>query len=240
MKLSIIIPVFNEEKTISELINRVVKADIPRDIEKEIIVVDDGSKDNSRLKAENAKLKYKTNNIKIIQHEVNQGKGSAVRTGIKNASGDIILIQDADLEYNPDDYLKLVEPIIKGKTKVVYGSRLKNYPLKIFGKKTTPLITHYLGNKLLTFITNLLYGNGVTDMETCYKVFDKKVIRNIRLKSKRFDFEPEITAKVLKRGYKIYEIPIKVSPRDYDEGKKISWKDGFIALWTLIKYRFVD
>ena len=160
--------------------------------------------------------------------------------GIKESTGDIILIQDADLEYNPNDYPKLLKPILDGKAEVVYGSRLANYPLKITGSKKTPLVTHFIGNKLLTLFTNILYGNELTDMETCYKVFKKQVIKDMKIKAKRFDFEPEFTAKVMKKGINIYEVPIKVNPRGYEEGKKITWVDGIIAVWTLLKYRFVD
>jgi len=161
-------------------------------------------------------------------------------TGIRNSKGDFILIQDADLEYDPKYIPHIIEPILKGKAKVVYGTRLKNYPLKILGKKRTPLITHYLGNKFLSFITNILFGKNVSDMETGYKVFLSSILSGIEIKAKGFDFEPEITAKLLKKGFKIYEVPIKVNPRGYDEGKKITWKDGIVAFWTLVKYRFVD
>lgn len=240
MRLSIIIPVYNEEGTISEILRRVDDVKLPRNVSKEIVVVDDGSKDNSKSKIQNSKLKLKIKNFKFLRHKVNSGKGAAVRTGLRYSTGDIILIQDADLEYDPNDYPKLLKPIIEGKSKVVYGSRLKHYPLKFFGKKRTPFITHYLGNKFLTFVTNLLYGNGISDMETCYKVMKREVLEGIKIRSKRFDFEPEITAKIMKKGYKIYEVPIRVNPRGYDEGKKITWKDGVIALWALIKYRIVD
>lgn len=240
MKLTIIIPVYNEEKTIFEIIRQVKLVKLAEGLEKEIIVVDDASTDNSKFKIQGAKSKLKIKNLKLIEHKVNQGKGAAVVTGIKEATGDIILIQDADLEYDPQDYPRLLKPILDGKTKVVYGSRLKNYPLRITGKNKTPLISHFLGNQLLTFITNLLYGNGLTDMETCYKVFKREVVKGIKVKAKRFDFEPELTAKLLKKGIKIYEVPIKVKPRGYEEGKKITWKDGFIAVWTLVKYRFMD
>ncbi|OGM18337.1 glycosyl transferase [Candidatus Woesebacteria bacterium RIFCSPHIGHO2_01_FULL_38_10] len=233
MKLSIIIPVYNEEKTVGEVINRVKKEKLVS-VEKEIVVVDDASSDRT------AKILKKQKGIKLISHKVNKGKGSAVRNGIKNSSGDIVLIQDADLEYNPSDYARLLKPIVEGKTKVVYGSRLVNYPFRLFGKGKTPLITHYIGNKTLTFITNLLFGSSITDMETCYKVFKRVVLDDIEIKAKRFEFEPEITAKLLKAGERICEIPIEVKPRSYSDGKKISWRDGFIALWTLIKYRFVD
>ena len=234
MKLSIIIPVYNEEKTIEELVKRVKSAKLPKNLSKEIIVIDDASSDKT------ASILSLIKGIEVMKHKNNMGKGFAVRTGLKHARGDIILIQDADLEYDPDDYGKLIFPIILGKAKVVYGSRLKNYPLKLFGKKRTPLLTHFLGNKLLTLVTNILYGDGVTDMETCYKVMSRGVLDGIKLNAERFDFEPEITAKILKSGFQIHEIPIRVNPRGYDEGKKISWKDGFIAVWTLIKYKFTD
>jgi len=254
MKLTIIIPVYNEEKTISEIIRQVNLVKLTGGLEKEIVVVDDASTDNSKLEVQSALraggspsgpeaepgAKLKIKNLKLIEHKTNQGKGAAVVAGIKKSTGDIILIQDADLEYDPNDYPRLLKPILGGKTEVVYGSRLKNYPLRITGKNKTPLITHFLGNKLLTFITNSLYGNGLTDMETCYKVFKREVLKGIKIKAKRFDFEPEFTAKIMKKGIKIHEVPIKVKPRGYEEGKKITWIDGFIAVWTLLKYRFVD
>ncbi len=240
MKLSIIIPCFNEEATIEEIIKQVDKVKLPDRIIKEIIVVDDGSNDNSKFKSQNLKLHLKTKNFKIISHKINMGKGAAVRTGIKYATGNIIVIQDADLEYDPNDYSRLIEPILLNKANVVYGTRLKNYPLKIFGTRKTPFLTHYLGNKFLTFVTNFLYGNGLSDMETCYKVFTKNIANRLKLNSNRFEFEPEITAKILRMGEKIYEVNIKVKPRGYDEGKKITWKDGFLAVWTLLKYRFTD
>lgn len=238
MKLSVVIPVYNEEKTVAEVISRVHNVRLP--IRKEIVVVDDASNDSSKAEIKKARQKLKINSFKLIEHETNQGKGAAVRSGISAATGNIVLIQDADLEYDPKDYPKLIKPILDGRSDVVFGTRLKNYPLQLFGKKRTPLVLHYLGNKFLTLFTQLLYGGGVTDMETCYKVFRREVLDGIVLRSKRFEFEPEITAKMLKKGYKIYEVPIRVEPRGYDEGKKITWKDGFIALWTLIKYRFAD
>lgn len=228
MKLSIIVPVYNEEKTFEKILDR-VRA-VPLKVKKEIIIVDDFSNDSTReiLK------KIKDPGITIIYHEKNQGKGSAVRTGIRHATGDIIIIQDADLEYSPEEYPKLIQPILDGKTKVVYGSRYK-------GNITGPnLISHLYGNKILTFITKILYLQNISDMETCYKVFKKEVLEGIKLKAKRFDFEPEITAKIIKKGYKIYEVPITYRSRLFDEGKKITWKDGIKALFYLIKYRFVN
>jgi len=234
MKLSIIIPIYNEDKTLAKLIKRVKKATLPKGVTREIIAVNDASSDATAEKL--AKIK----NIKVKEHKINKGKGAAIRTGLRNVKGDIILIQDADLEYDPNDYSKLLDPILKGKADVVYGTRLKNYPLRIVGQKRTPLVLHYVGNKFLTILTNVLYGEALTDMETCYKVFKKEVVKGMKLNANRFDFEPEITAKILKRKHKIYEVPIEVKPRGYDEGKKISWKDGFIAVWTLLKYRFTE
>jgi glycosyltransferase involved in cell wall biosynthesis len=234
MKLSIIVPVYNEEKTIQEILRRIRDVKLSPSLSKEIIVVDDGSTDSTK------RILRKTSGVIRLRHKTNKGKGTAIRTGIKKSRGEIILIQDADLEYNPADYPRLIEPILEGKAKVVYGTRLKDYPLRLFGKKRTPHVTHYLGNKFLTFITNVLYRNELSDMETCYKVFAREVVDKINLKAKRFDFEPEITAKVLKRKYRIDEVPIKVKPRGYREGKKITWKDGLVAVWALIKYRFID
>ena len=230
-KLSIIIPAYNEEKTILKVISRVKNAKLGN-IKKEVIVVDDFSAD--RTKKVLSKLKNK--GLKIFFHEKNMGKGAAIRTALKHATGDIMLIQDADLEYDPKEYGKLLKPIIDGKAKVVYGSRLASIRKNL--KKMYKL--HYLGNLFLTAITSVLYGANITDMETGYKVFKKEVIRNISLKAKRFDFEPEITAKILKKGYKITEVPIDFMGRKFSEGKKITWKDGVKAMLYLIKYRFTD
>ena len=230
-KLSIIIPAYNEEKTITEVINRVLKVPLSN-IKKEIIIVDDFSTD----KTKETLNKIKSDNIKLFYHQKNMGKGSAIRTALMHATGDIILIQDADLEYSPEDYSKLISPILDKKTDVVYGTRLSY----IKSHKRNMYWLHYFGNWILTLITNILFNSRLTDMETCYKVFTKEVIENIKLKSKRFDFEPEITAKILKSRHKIYEVPIIFQARNFDEGKKITWRDGIKALYYLIKYRFVD
>ncbi len=237
MKLSIIIPAYNEENTIKELLNRVENLDLGK-IEKEVIIVDDGSKDNT-LSLINDFGKGKKN-VLVLDHKKNRGKGAAVVTGLKAASGDILIIQDADLEYNPQDIPKLIEPIIKKKFRVVYGTRLRTKPV-FFGKEKTPLLVHFFGNKFLSLITSFLYGAQISDMETCYKAFDKDVLKGVRLKSRSFDFEPEVTAKILKKGIKIHEVDIKTKPRGYADGKKLhTIRDGNIALWTLIKYRFVN
>ncbi len=236
MKLSIIIPVYNEEKTVSQIIQKVLAVKFPNNIQKEIVIVDDGSSD----KTPQILRQLHKPGIKVLIHSHNRGKGAALRTGFTAATGDLVIIQDADLEYDPQDFTRLLEPIIQGKEKVVYGSRFINYPLRLWGEQKTVMPTHWLGNKLLTLLTNLMYGGAVTDMETCYKLISKKVLDQLDLKSNRFEIEPEITAKILKRGYRIYEVPIKVNPRTHAEGKKISWKDGITALKTLIRYRFTN
>jgi len=234
MKLSVIIPVFNEEKTIGQLLARVLAEKTP----KEIIVVDDGSTDGTReeiKKFRNRDIKN-IKEIRVFLHKVNQGKGAAVRKGIKNATGEILIIQDADLEYDPKDYQRLMKPILEGKAKVVYGTRLKTLPFRLFGKDKTPLPLHYLVNRFLSILTNLLYGSNLTDMETGYKIMSKKVYQHLHLESNRFEIEPEITAKILKKGYEIIEVPITTNPRGYKEGKKIKVKDALLAFWTLLKY----
>ena len=229
MKLSIIMPVYNEQATLSEILKQVREADLG-EIEKEIIVVDDGSSDGSReILAEEAKA----GDLQVYYHDENRGKGAAVRTAIEHATGDLILIQDADLEYDPRDYPRLVQPIIEGRVSVVYGSRF-------LGPRKAMLFWHMLGNKLLTLTTNILYNAILSDMETCYKCFRADVIKDIPLHARRFELEPEITAKVLKRGHRIFEVPISYYGREFHEGKKISWRDAPIAFWTLLKYRFVD
>lgn len=226
MKLSVIIPVYNEENTIQEILQQVRAVELAH----EIIIVDDGSTDRTRelLKAEESQP-----GTIVIYQAVNQGKGVAVRTALDRATGDIILIQDADLEYDPRDYAALIRPIVEGRVKVVYGSRF-------LGPRKAMLFWHMLGNKTLTLVTNILYNTILSDMETCYKVFRADVIKGIPLHSRRFELEPEITAKVLKRGHRIFEVPISYYGREYSEGKKITWREGPKALWTLIKYRFVD
>lgn len=230
MKLSILIPVYNEEKSVKKLIDIVKKTKLQKNVEKEIIVVDDGSRDNT------LSVLKKIKDIKLIGHKKNSGKGMAIRTAIKHATGDIIIIQDADLEYDPKDYNKLIQPIIDKKFKVVYGSRRLNKQNKKYSG-----LAFYLGGNALTFLTNILYPKAkLTDEATCYKVFDAKTLKSINLKCKRFEFCPEVTAKVLKKGLKIYELPISYYPRSVDEGKKINWKDGVEAVWTLLKYRVIE
>lgn len=240
VKLSIIIPVFNEENTISEVIRRISSLKLVG-IEKEIIVVDDGSTDATASEIRSRSNRDEIRDLKIFRHAKNLGKGEAVRTGIEHSTGDYIVIQDADLEYDPNDIKKLIKPIVNGDATIVYGTRLKRLPNFARDERTPRFLLHYLGNKFLSFLTSVLYGQWITDMETCYKVFPKKAIDKITLKSKRFDFEPEITAKLLKKSYTVFEVPIFTNPRGYNEGKKLNtFKDGTIALWTLLKYRFFD
>lgn len=237
MKLSILIPVFNEEKTVAKVVDSLHKVSLKK-ATKQIIIVDDGSYDKTSEVLKRIKKKYPK--IIVQVHKKNQGKGAAIQTGLSKATGDIILIQDADLEYNPKDIPMLLEPIFRKKAKVVYGTRLRMAPV-IFGKNKTPLLLHFFGNKFLSFVTTILYGSVITDMETGYKVFTKESLKGIKLKSRSFDMEPEITAKILKKGIKILELDISTNPRGYEDGKKIRpVKDGSIALWTLIKYRFRD
>lgn len=225
--ISVIIPVYNEKNTIREIVRRVLAVGLVQ----EIILVDDGSKDGTRdilpeLDAQNG--------VRVILHDHNQGKGAAVRTGIKHATGDVLIIQDADLEYDPRDYPSLLKPLEEDLAEVVYGSRF------LGGPRRPILFWNMVANKILTFVTNILYNNILTDMETGYKVFKKEVVADMVIHAKRFDFEPEFTAKLLKRHVRIFEVPITFNPREYSEGKKIGLKDAFEAMWTLIKYRFVD
>ena len=222
--LSVIVPCYNERATVAELLRRV--REVP--IEKEIIVIDDQSTDGSRDIV--AKLASEWPEIRHFIQSVNQGKGAAIRRGIDEARGDIVLIQDADLEYDPEEYPKLVQPIVDGHADAVFGSRFEGYPRRVM------LFWHRMGNTFLTFMSNVTTNLDLTDMETCYKVFRREVIQSIKLNSNRFGIEPEITAKLAKRGYRIYEVPIAYYGRDYWEGKKINWKDGFSALWTILRY----
>ncbi len=227
MKLSVIIPIYNEEQTLRQLLEKVLGVDI----DKEIILVDDNSTDNSRqIVAEYAKLP----NVKAVYHTKNYGKGMAIRSGIKEVSGDIVIIQDADLEYEPEDFHALVKPIIEGRANVVYGSR------ELGKSNKHSYFSFYIGGKLLSCIANLLYGSNITDEPTCYKVFRANILKSIPLKCIRFEFCPEVTAKVLKQGEKIIEVPIRYYPRTKGEGKKIKWRDGIEAIWTLVKYKFID
>jgi len=233
-KLSIIIPVFNEEKTVSKLLKNVLSTKLPvKQIE--YVLINDGSTDSTAAKIKSIKSK----GITILTHKKNQGKGAAIRSGLKKAKGDYIVIQDADLEYNPKDIAKLIAAVTN-KKQVVFGSRLKRLPNFREDVKNFYLL-HYLGNRFLSLITSLLYFHWLTDMECCYKLFPKEALKGVSLHAKGFEFEPEITAKLIKKGYRIAEVPIKTKPRGYGEGKKIhAITDGTKALWTLLKYRFID
>jgi glycosyltransferase involved in cell wall biosynthesis len=228
LKLSVVMPVYNEKTTIKEILRQVRAVDLG-DLDKEIIVVDDCSDDGT---IEILKLEADSS-IKVVCHDKNQGKGAAIRTGLSHTSGELIIIQDADLEYDPEDYRRLIDPVLKGKAKVVYGSRFT-------GERRNMLFWHYVGNRFLSLVTNVLYNTTLSDMETCYKLFTRPALEGIKIKSNKFDFEPEITAKVLKKGIRIYEVPISYTGRELDEGKKISWRDAFPALWALVKFRFVN
>jgi glycosyltransferase involved in cell wall biosynthesis len=229
MKLSIIIPVYNEQETIGEVIDKVINVDLG-DIEKEIIISDDGSTDASAEVIEEY-TQQTANLIKVHTSPINLGKGAAVRLGLSYATGDIVIIQDADLELDPNEYLQLIQPIREGETDVVYGSRF------LHTSNAIPLRTR-LANRFLVFLTNVLFRAHLTDMETAYKVFKRSILQDIRLRSVRFDFEPEITAELLKHGHKIREVPISYNPRTPEEGKKISWIDGLEAIYTLFRCRF--
>jgi glycosyltransferase involved in cell wall biosynthesis len=227
MNLSVVIPVYNEVSNINEIIKRVQA----QKLASEIIIVDDGSSDGTRDILKNLDGKKK---VRVILHERNQGKGAAVVTGIKASKGDLLLIQDADLEYDPRDYPQIIRPIEEGIADVVYGARF------LGGAHRVTMFWHMVANRMLTTTTNILYDTILTDMETGYKAFRRTVIEGMHIRAKRFDFEPEFTAKVLKRHHRIFEVPITFNPRDYSQGKKIKLKDAFEAVWTLLKYRFVD
>lgn len=227
LRLSVIMPVYNERGTIQEIIRRVKESPVVN----EIIIVDDGSTDGTREILEGL---HKEKLIQVILHDKNIGKGAAVRSGIKAIKSDLLIIQDADLEYDPRDYPRLLQPIQEGIADVVYGSRF-------LGEARRPIyFWNMVANKILTFTTNILYNNILSDMETGYKLLKKEIASSLNLKARGFEFEPEITAKLLKRKVRIYEVPIRFNPRLYSEGKKIKMKDAFIAMWTLVKYRFVD
>jgi len=226
MLLSVLIPAYNEVHNIQNILNKIGEVNIP----KEIIVVDDGSTDGTRELLNT----LKSDTIKVVFHEKNQGKGGAIKTAIVHSKGDIIIIQDADLEYDPQDYYKLIPVIESGKEKVVYGSRFLNKQNK------HSYFSFFLGGQVVTWITNILYSQTLTDEPTCYKVFDAKLLKSIKLNCTGFEFCPEVTAKIAKLGYKIPEVPISYHPRSISEGKKINWKDGVEAIWVLFKYRFVN
>lgn len=226
MKVSVAMPVFNERSTLGEIVSRVLGVGL----DVELVIVDDGSVDGTReiLKT------FDDPRIRIHYHERNRGKGAALRTALRHATGDVVIIQDADLEYSPEDYHTLLKPIADGRADVVYGSRF------LAGAHRVHLFWHYVGNRFLTLVSNMLSNLNLTDMETCYKAFRRQVLDGMVLRSDRFGFEPEFTMKVARRGCRVYEVPISYHGRDYAQGKKITWRDGIAALWCIVKYRFVD
>jgi glycosyltransferase involved in cell wall biosynthesis len=225
-KLSVIVPVLNERNTVAEILRRMRAVELPGNIDLEIIVVDDGSTDGS------VDVLHQLNDstVRVVTHATNRGKGAAVRTGFSHSTGDLILIQDADLEYDPEDWPKLLAPVLRGNAIVVYGSRFT-------GERRNMLFLHWVGNRFLSFVTNVLYNTTLSDMETCYKLIARSVLESLDLRADRFDIEPEITAKILRRHIRIYEVPISYAGREFDEGKKISWRDGFAALFMLLRCR---
>jgi glycosyltransferase involved in cell wall biosynthesis len=228
MKISVVIPVYNEVETIKEIVGRVQAVEI----EKEIIIVDDYSTDGTREHLR--EINQADENVAVLYHDHNQGKGAALRTAFQAVTGDVVIIQDADLEYDPREYPLLLAPIVDGRADVVYGSRFLGGPHRVL------FFWHYVGNKFFTLLSNVLTNLNLTDMETCYKVFKREVLDEIKVKSNRFGFEPEFTAKIAKRGYRIYETPISYSGRTYAEGKKIGWKDGVKAVFAILWFRFFD
>ena len=242
MILSVIVPVYNEFETISEIVRRVRAVDLTVkvgfgeesgslvELERDIVVVDDGSTDGTR---EILRELEREPDVTLVLHDDNRGKGAAVRTGLERASGEVMLIQDADLEYDPRDYPSLLQPILEGRSQVVYGSRFRGGPTKAM------FFWHMVGNRFLTLVTNVLYDSILSDMETCYKVFTRQVADRLDLRASGWGFDPEITAQILKLGYRIYEVPITYTGREFYEGKKIGWRDGLTVLWTLVKYRFL-
>ena len=230
--LSVVMPVYNEEQTLREIVDAVQA--VP--VRKELVLVDDGSKDRSREIL--AELEREHDNVRVVLHERNQGKGAALKTGFSNARGSVVVIQDADLEYDPQDYPTLLEPILVGEADVVYGSRFL-VDARDPGRERDQF-HHYLGNRFLTFFSNLFTALNLTDMETCYKCFRREVLDDIVIKSRRFTVEPELTAKVARKPVRIFEVPIRYHGRGYSEGKKIGWRDGVSAMWAIVKYKFVD
>jgi glycosyltransferase involved in cell wall biosynthesis len=228
-KLSVVVPVYNERNTLVEVVRRMRAVELPDTIDREIVVVDDGSSDGTR----DVLRQLGDSTVRVVMHDNNRGKGAAVRTGFAQASGDYVLIQDADLEYDPEDWPRMLAPVLAGKARVVYGSRFT-------GERRNMLFFHWVGNRFLSLVTNVLYNTTLSDMETCYKLIDRALLQDIDLRADRFEIEPEITAKILRKGVRIYEVPISYTGREVDEGKKITWTDGFSALWTLVKFRFRD
>ncbi len=233
IKLSIIIPVFNEVKNITSVLRRIKKVKLINNIKKEIILVDDCSKDGSREVIKNLKGNY----VKLL-HEVNKGKGAALKTGIEHSTGDFIIFQDADLEYYPEDYNSLLIPLLNGESNISFGSRFIDQKLVLLGKNKTIHPSHWIGNKILTLVFNSLYNQHLTDVEPCYKLFKSNLLKSTHIKSNRFEYDIELMCKLVKKKEKIIQLPIKYTPRTQKEGKKIRWKDGFIALYCLLKYRF--
>jgi glycosyltransferase involved in cell wall biosynthesis len=227
MRLSIVIPVFNERETLPAVLENVARVSL----DKEILIVDDGSTDGTREYLKDM-VQHPGEGVRVLFHDRNRGKGAALRTGFREVAGDIVIIQDADLEYDPQDYPALLKPILDGRADVVYGSRFLGGPHRVL------FFWHYLGNKILTLISNMLTNLNLSDMETCYKVFRSEVIKNLAFTSDGFAIEAEMTVKIARAGYRVYETPISYSGRDYSEGKKITWKDAFPTLWALVKHRF--
>ncbi len=225
--LSVIVPVFNERNTVGEIIRRMRQVELPLDLE--IVVVDDASSDGT----DKVLSTLEDSTVRVISHDINQGKGAAIRTALAHARGDLLLVQDADLEYDPEDWPRLLNPILRGKARIVYGSRFT-------GERKNMLFWHWVGNRFLSLVTNVLYNTTLSDMETCYKLFDRRVLEGLTIDSDRFEFEPEITAKILRRGHRIYEVPIAYAGRDYGAGKKITWRDGVVVFLTLLRYRVMD
>jgi glycosyltransferase involved in cell wall biosynthesis len=228
-KLSVVVPVYNERNTLVEVLRRMRAVELPDGVEREIILVDDGSTDGTR----DVLRQLGDSTVRIVMHDTNRGKGAALRTAFAHATGEYVLVQDADLEYDPEDWPKLLNPVVRGRARVVYGSRFT-------GERRNMLLLHWIGNRFLSMMTNILFNTTLSDMETCYKLIDRTLIEELHLRSNRFDIEAELSAKILKRGIRIYEVPISYMGREFEEGKKITWRDGVSALYTLIKYRLWD